>query len=1031
MAPSARRKLSRPRICAPFFRRDRLAASLAEGLDPARRLTLVTAGPGFGKTSAVADYLEGSGLPSAWIGLDPYDTDLVPFLTCMLDAIDPIAPQSGTEALALLQTAADPQRAIPAVCAAIAEALAERAPDGFVLVLDDFHAVESAAPICQAVASLIDALPETAQLILISRTTPPLRVGQLRARKHLVEIGPEQLRLSRDEIAALVEALSGRPPSSGDLDRLEQLTAGWAASVILAAQGRLQPAAPTEAGARPLTLELVFDFLAQEVFDEFPPQTREFVLATCLVPAIDAEFCVRHLGLADAGSHIDELVRRHLLSPRSRPDALEYHYHPVVLAFLHDRLSRHVPPERAAALRLLAGRALEPADPASALGLYVQAEAWPDVERTLARVGTDFVEQGRLDALLAILDALPPQRRQASPSALLYEGQIHRLWGQFDRALDALARVEQMPEASAALRGRAIAQQAACLGSRGDPATPEVAARALEMLPPDDAAGRALAHNILGLVLQTGDPASAQEHLEAALGEFERVGDPAGQAKVLHNLGLAFTRQGDFERAMAMYRQSLAQAERAGRHGSPATYNNLAIVRIYRGDLEQAWRDAAAGLDLAQRLGFRREEAWCLLTLSMAAKGQGDLSKAGSYAHEALAAATALQDRPLAAQATAALAEVALASGNPARALEQIESAIAMRQLPQGDPALADFQIPRGEILLALGRAREAAEILAAALSALEGSGLWFRLAQLHLGLSRVEGALGRSETRDRHLAEARAIGQAQGFDLPGAADDPAAPVVRPASEVDLDIRCLGEFCAFRSGEAIAARQWQGVKTKLVLAHLALHRQGVTRDQLGQALYGDEDVSRAAVLMLLSRLRQALEPELARNGSSSYVQFRDGRYFFNFGARYRIDTEDFDFHLAQAESAEGSDRIAHLERALALYRGRYLADLPGPHWVGATAEHFHARALTAFEDVTAHHLDGGDPEAALTWADRGLAIDPCAETLHQAKMRALARMGNRPGALRHYEAMALVLEKELGVAPDRASQALLRELQGR
>ncbi|MBU6429030.1 MAG: bacterial transcriptional activator domain-containing protein, partial [Cyanobacteria bacterium REEB65] len=112
------------------------------------------------------------------------------------------------------------------------------------------------------------------------------------------------------------------------------------------------------------------------------------------------------------------------------------------------------------------------------------------------------------------------------------------------------------------------------------------------------------------------------------------------------------------------------------------------------------------------------------------------------------------------------------------------------------------------------------------------------------------------------------------------------------------------------------------------------------------------------------------------------------------------------------------------------YRGRYLADLPAAPWIVSTQEHFHSRALSAFEEVCAYHLDTGDPETALHWADRALTLDTCAETLHQAKMRALVRLGNRKGAMRQYEQLVEILEKELGVPPDRSSQELLKDLKG-
>jgi len=233
----------------------------------------------------------------------------------------------------------------------------------------------------------------------------------------------------------------------------------------------------------------------------------------------------------------------------------------------------------------------------------------------------------------------------------------------------------------------------------------------------------------------------------------------------------------------------------------------------------------------------------------------------------------------------------------------------------------------------------------------------------------------------------------------------------------DLEIRCFGTFAALRNGEAIAGKQWQGHKTKLILAYLLMNRHGVSRDQLAEVLYGEELVSRSAILMLLSRLRQALEPDLAKNAPSRFIQFRDGRYSFNFGSKYRVDTEDFEFRLREAKQATGGARVAITEKALESYSGRYLADLPGEVWVTGAQEHFHLQAMRAYDDVLAHYLDARDHEAVMHWADRCLRLDPCAESAHQAKMKALLSLGNRQGAIRHFQQMEQVLARELGIEP--------------
>jgi len=1062
-------------VSAPFFVREALRTSLYEGVKPHKRLTIVSAGPGYGKTSTVADYVSQSPLPSAWLNLDAYDRDLEPFFTYLVRGIEANWPGCRSQALPLLQAAADKAQAIPAAVGALCEELAEWAPDGAILVLDDFHAVEEATQIVEATQALVEYLPDNTQLVVISREVPALRLGQLRARRQLVELGVEQLRLGVPEIRRLVEALSGRTPDTEELERLYALTDGWAASVIMAATpagpfnaaqadpakppatptpggptrspqadqaappgaGALAPQSGERAGHQQKTF-LIYEYLAQEVFDQLSEDTRHFMLFTSLLPTIDLDLCEKALGLADAARHIATIRRKNLLLSRERENAIEFHYHPILRAFLQDRLSRDLPPDRTRALRQAAAAALAESAPADALDLHLDGQLWDEAEALLRRCARPaFVDAGRQDALMHLLERFPAAVRAGSAWLQLLEGEILRLRGEYDQALDRLEAAEGLARQAgdASARGQALALQAACLGSRGNPRFTARAREALAALPPEDAAGLALAHNALGLGLQAEDPDAALSHLEAALEHYRRTGDVAGRIKVLHNLGLFHTRRGDFDQALAMYGESLRQAADAGRHASPATHANLANVQIYQGRFAEAWAAAGRGLDLAQLLGFRREEGWCYLTLAMAAKGDGDLAKATGYAEAARGAAIALGDRALEAQAVAALAEVALQGGAPERAWELAGQAIAIRGLPPDDPALADFKIPSGRILLALGKPAEAAAMLVAARDALAGSHTAYRQAQVHLLLAQVQDRLGDAEAAAGARAKARELCETHGFGFllaevgqaatPAGTRSAAKPTLQPAgAALDLEIRCFGTFAAARQGEAIPSKQWQGHKTKLILAYLLLNRQGATRDGLAEVLYGDELVTRSAILMLLSRLRQALEPDLGKNAPSRYIQFRDGRYYFNFGAKYRLDTEDFEFELKEARQHEGAARAEHLERALSRYAGRYLADLPGEHWVTSTQEHFHLQAMKAFDELLALRLAERNFEAAATWSDRCLAVDSCAESAHRTKMRALFELGNRQDAIRHFQQMERILDKELGIAPGEDSRNL-------
>lgn len=1034
--PLIKRKLKAPAVPDTFVRRPGLVERLTEGLDPRKKLTFVCAGPGYGKSTTVADYVKGTGARHCWINLEPFDADLTSFLHYLIGGATAAWPEATSPARELLSATANPEAIVPNLMGLFAEELGDRGEEPFVLVLDDFHAVQDSEPVVKALEAFVGYQPENVQLVVISRSQVPLRLPQMKVRQQLVELGIPELRFNPPEVGDLIRSVSGRELAPSEAEALFASTEGWAASLILAAQQEGQLALPLE-GAPSL-----FDYLAQEVFSDLPEARQEFLLRTSLLPTVDPEVCEAVLGLPQSEATIQVLRRSNLLL--SRGEASESYYHPIFQAFLHAKLQEHLSQEDERALRARIGAHLRSEHPEDALSVYLDGKLHAEAAEVVAELAPHYIAQFRLEALDRILRRFPPEVLEASPWLLLHAGDVQRLWGQSDAALTRFERAESLAREAKdkAAEGRALAYQAAVWGSRGDARLKELSERALEVLPEGELAGRAFAWNALGMSFQmANDVKAALAAFEQALDFYRQAEDPIGQSKILHNMGLAYTRLGDFARASATYRESIRQAEMAGRRAYPATYNNLAAIHHSLGEFQEGWSAAEQGLTLAQQLGARRDELWTILTLGMMASALGQQAKADDLFQRAREGAVSMGDRPLEAQALSGLSELARLQGRLDRALELLNQAIALRGMPIEAPGMVDLQIPMGQLSLERGEWDRALEVLGLARKTLEAQGLRYRLAQVLFYEARALRAKGDGLHAER-LQEARTLCTANGYayllaqepeptpDAPPADAPEVVKVVPVATEPGLSIRCFGTFEAATDGGAIATKQWQGTKTKLVLAFLLHHRQGVTREQLAQLLYGDEDVSRSAILMIISRLRQALEPDLAKNAPSRFIQWRDGRYFFNFGAPYRLDVQEFEFHLeqAKADGLSAVQQIEELSRALGLYRGRYLKDMDESLWVQSVQEHFHQRALAAFQRVIAFHAEKGDHQQAMDWADRTIAVDSCAEFAHQAKMRALHQLGNRQGAIRHFQQLEELLQQELGVDPAPDSRRLYEQI---
>ena len=255
-----------------------------------RKLTLIRAPAGWGKSTLLADWHahKGETRPFAWVALDRDDNDPVRFWTYVINALRTLDPGAGEASLPMLRA---PRVSVvgdvlPALCNELAAL-----PHPVVLVLDDYHLVQN-PEIDEGVSFFLEHLPRTLELVLSSRSEPALPLARLRARGELVEIDAQQLRFSEVEADRFLNELHGLDIERDDVERLRELTEGWAAGLYLATltiRGRASPHEFIEAFAG--DHRHVVDYLSAEVLAGLPDETRRFLLHTSVLERLCAPLC--------------------------------------------------------------------------------------------------------------------------------------------------------------------------------------------------------------------------------------------------------------------------------------------------------------------------------------------------------------------------------------------------------------------------------------------------------------------------------------------------------------------------------------------------------------------------------------------------------------------------------------------------------------------------------------------------------------------------------------------------------------------
>ncbi|MFW0786522.1 LuxR C-terminal-related transcriptional regulator [Gordonia sp. CPCC 206044] len=397
IAPGLRLRLSRPEIPPGFVPRPRLDHALAAGRGG--QVILVTAGPGYGKTLAVAAWSRSTAMREtvAWLGADE-TSDLQSFWSDILAAVTAAVALPPDSRLRQIMPGTGFGR--PELRLALDGLAAELGP--ITVVLDDFHRVTD-PDVLASVDHLIDRQPPNLRLVLVTRVAPAalhLRRRQLDGR--LIEITATQLEFTRAEASDLCVRAGSELPDA-ELDVLLERTQGWPAGLRLALLGARGN--DIQAGLRQFSgrNDLVASYLLEEILEQVPPSDRRFLLATSIVDPITADLARALTGRADSRQVLDDLVAHNTLTVRlaDRPDW--FSYHPLFRELLTDRLAAENPDGPIDLQRRAATWFADAGDPISAIHHSCRVSAWPDALRVLGTQAIPLMLSPQAPALAAAL----------------------------------------------------------------------------------------------------------------------------------------------------------------------------------------------------------------------------------------------------------------------------------------------------------------------------------------------------------------------------------------------------------------------------------------------------------------------------------------------------------------------------------------------------------------------------------------------------------------------------------------------------
>ena len=614
-------KLFIPTTRPELVSRPRLIEKLNRGLH--RKLTLISAPAGFGKTTLVSHWVDNlrensetddQFLKVAWLSLDQDDNDPIRFLTYFVSAlnkIEDIETDLGQGALSVLKSP-QPPSANNILISLINDLAAIH--EKIIYVLDDYHLIE-AEPIHQAIVYLLENLPPQLHLVIATREDPRLHLSRLRARGQLTELRAADLRFTSSEAADFLNQVMGLNLSMEDIAELETRTEGWIAGLQLAAismQGRKDRKGFIKSftgGHR-----LVLDFLIEEVLSQQPEIIQNFLLQTAILDRMNGSLCDALASQENGQETLEILDHANLFIVPLDEERRWYRYHHLFADLLRQRL-RQTQPEQLSVLHRRASEWFKNQGlNRQAIKHSLDGGDYQGAAELIRAIAIDIIQQGEHTTVIGWINALPEEFVIAHPYLCVLHAQALQLTGELEtseaRLIDAEDALDsqnyQVDETDDSIRGLIHACRAYSSFMIGDHVnTISHAQQALDQLPETATLIKAQTALYQGIAYRyTGQLRAALDVYNEVLPTTQSTGSNSTAVLCYLHLGDLHSEMAQLHRAKELCEDALKFTERhTGRSEMPFTgYVYTSIGRILRqwNQLEDAYCFTVKGLALCR-----------------------------------------------------------------------------------------------------------------------------------------------------------------------------------------------------------------------------------------------------------------------------------------------------------------------------------------------------------------------------------------------------------------------------------------------
>jgi ATP/maltotriose-dependent transcriptional regulator MalT/two-component SAPR family response regulator len=1073
-------KLLPPQVKGKILRRERLLNLLQENLD--KRLILVCADAGYGKTTLLAQFCAEFDKPFMFYDLDPSDNDLATFFSYLIKGIQGHYPDFGKRTLGVL-----PQtRNIEIIVGTFINEFVEHGGKvsekelrkDFYIILDDYHHLQENKEIGNALEYLLRHIPHNLHLIISSRSMPPLNLAYYFAKQELFEIKREDLQFNMREIQALLREVYNLKISDVEIERIERHSEGWITGIQLILQKVSvvgEEKAKETLNGYIASGEEIFDYFAREVFESQPKEVQEFLMKTSILETLNPELCESILEIKNASEIFRYLLEEHLFITSVNK---EFKYHPLFRKFLVERLKKTLDKDTLKKLNEKIALHFEKnQEPFRAVKYFLAAENFNNaakiIEKVIENQGLHLIATGESNQLISFIDQIPVDILASHPMLLIFKAEINIFLGKLDEGEDILETASKYSKTvSPFVTVKLLHNMGIILFRRGRyKEALGILKKALKLLNKRDILLRAKIYHTLGWIkLHTGLYRDAGIYFQKGLILSQRIKHQYLTTEMINSLAVLESKKGNLDRALEHYESLINKFSDEETLNMVNIYGNAASIYIEKKHFEKALTLISKAEDLASKYNDRRS-----LIYLTGAKGNyylklKEFGTAISLFEKALTMNQNLGEVPIYLFAYHDLATIYMEKRDYHKSAEYLDR--AERIIKDKKTAFyLNHLFLKAHLKLALKDVIGARKCLSEMLHIARAMRAYRDIFKAYFFAAKIAIEQGENKIASANLKRAIIIAQSEkqfgqlllessnNLDLfefmlkKGIAQKYCIKVLEKLNSPEaknlltqvcsgktrqksykLIIKLFGGLEVKKEDGTKFDIHWVSRKTKSLFCYLIVNRKmPISKDSLIEIFWPDVGIKEArhnlhtSITFIRNALQGILHCELPKK---EIILYKDNCYVLNPMITLKVDTEEFDNLIETAKGIENKDTVKPYriyQKALKIYKGDYCADLYD-QWCDEKRTYYREMVCQLLKKMAEFQFSKKKFEQSLNLYRQALIFDKLDETIYQGIMLNLASIGNLKALKDVYEELKAILKSELNTEPSPETIKILKNI---